>query len=57
MIKTEEKAVFSVRVNKKLVKELKKLAVEQDKKYGELLEEAIKLLLEKYKNESSSRST
>jgi len=45
----EEKIVFGVRVNKKLVKELKKLAVEQDKKYGELLEEAIKMLLEKYK--------
>ena len=45
----EEKIVFGVRVKKDLVKELKKLAVEQDKKYGELLEEAIKLLLEKYK--------
>ena len=52
MMKTEEKTVFSVRVNKRLVKELKKLAVEQDKKYGELLEEAIKDLLEKYKRSS-----
>ena len=49
----KERVVFGVRVRKDLVKELKKLAVEQDKKYGELLEEAIKLLLEKYKKEEN----
>jgi len=56
MLKTEEKTVFSVRVNKQLVKELKKLAVEQDKKYGELLEEAIRDLLEKYRNINKQHS-
>ena len=48
-MKENKKTVFSVRINKELVKSLKKLAVDEDKRYGELLEEAIKLLLEKYK--------
>ncbi|NPA52569.1 MAG: ribbon-helix-helix protein, CopG family [Aquificae bacterium] len=45
----KSKDIFAVRIDKDLVKEFKKLAIEQDKKYGELLEEAIKDLLEKYK--------
>jgi len=52
----EERVVFGVRVRKDLVKELKKLAVEQDKKYGELLEEAIRDLLEKYRNINKQHS-
>ena len=49
----DEKIVYGVRINKNLVKELKMLAVKLDKRQNELLEEAIKLLLEKYKKENN----
>ena len=49
--KKNEKVVYGVRLKKDLVKRLKLLAVELDKKQNELLEEAIKLLLEKYNRE------
>ena len=55
-MKENKKTVFSVRINKELVKSLKKLAVDEDKRYGELLEEAIKLLLEKYKEKEEKRN-
>ncbi len=42
---------FTTSLNEELLKELKLLAVKQGKKNNELLEEAIKLLLEKYKKE------
>ena len=42
---------FTTSLNEELLKELKVLAIKQGKKNNELLEEAIKLLLEKYKKE------
>jgi len=45
----EEKKVFSTRIDEDLVKKLKHLAVDEDKSLGNLLEEAIEDLLDKYK--------
>jgi metal-responsive CopG/Arc/MetJ family transcriptional regulator len=53
-VKVKEKAYINTTIDKKLLTELKLLAVKQGKRQNELLEEAIKLLLEKYKNEKKS---
>ncbi|EDP73567.1 ribbon-helix-helix domain-containing protein [Hydrogenivirga sp. 128-5-R1-1] len=45
----KEKAYINTTIDKKLLTDLKVLAVKQGKRQNELLEEAIKLLLEKYK--------
>jgi predicted transcriptional regulator len=45
----EKKKVFSTRIDEDLVKKLKHLAVDEDKSLGNLLEEAIEDLLDKYK--------
>jgi len=47
-----EKKVFSTRVDEDRIKELKHLAVDADKSYGTLLEEAIHDLVEKYKKKA-----
>lgn len=44
-----KKKTFSTRIDQDLLKALKHLAVDQDKSLGALLEEAIKDLLQKYK--------
>lgn len=43
-----KKKVFSTRVDKNLIKELKHLAVDTDRSLGNLLEEAIRDLVKKY---------
>jgi predicted transcriptional regulator len=45
----EQKKVFSTRINEDRIKELKHLAVDADRSLGDLLEEAIEDLVEKYK--------
>jgi len=47
-----EKQVFSTRIDADRIKELKHLSVDTGKTLGSLLEEAIKVLLEKYKRSS-----
>ena len=44
-----DRVKYATSIKKDLLKELKRLSVELDKKQNELLEEAIRLLLEKYK--------
>jgi len=44
-----EKKIFSTRVDKEAIKDLKHLAVDEGRSLGSLLEEAIKDLLKKYK--------
>lgn len=44
-----DKKIFSTRINEDRIKELKHLAVDESKSLGNLIEEAIKDLLEKYK--------
>ena len=46
------KKIFSTRVDEDRIKALKHLAVDTDKSLGNLLEEAIKLLLKKYEKTS-----
>ncbi len=46
-----EKKVFSTRLDDEVVKKLKHLAVDEDSSLGELLEEAIQDLLDKYEKE------
>lgn len=47
--KDDEKVVFSTRVSPDLLKQLKHLAVDQHKKIGDLVTEAVELLLKKHK--------
>ena len=50
MVETKkERERYTTTIEKHLIKELKILAAKLDKRQNELLEEAIKLLLEKYK--------
>ena len=46
------KKIFSTRVDKDRIKELKHLAVDTDKSLGNLLEEAIQDLIKKYEKKS-----
>lgn len=46
-----ERKQFNTRVDSKILKDLKRLAVEQEKPINHLLEEAIKDLLIKYEHE------
>jgi len=46
-----ERIKYATSIRKDLIKKLKILSAELDKKQNELLEEAIKLLLEKYGKE------
>ena len=48
MKKTEKKVVFSTRLDPTLLKHLKHLAVDQNKKIGDLVAEAVELLLKKH---------
>ena len=48
-VSKNKRVKFTTSLNEELLKELKVLAAKQGKKNNELLEEAIKLLLEKYK--------
>ncbi len=43
-----KKKVFSTRVDENRIKDLKHLAVDEDRSLGDLLEEAVQDLLEKY---------
>ncbi len=54
MDKTLERVKYATSLRKDLLKELKRLSVETDKRQNELLEEAIKLLLEKYKHSGTN---
>ena len=47
-----DKKIFSTRVDEDRIKDLKHLAVDTDKSLGDLLAEAIDLLVNKYKKES-----
>ena len=44
------KILYNTRLEKELIKEFKILAIRQEKRQNELLEEAIQDLLKKYKN-------
>lgn len=44
-----DKKIFSTRVNKHRIKDLKHLSFDTDKSLGDLLAEAIELLVKKYK--------
>jgi F0F1-type ATP synthase assembly protein I len=45
-----ERKVFSTRLDQDLIKELKHLAVDEGRALNDLLEEAIQVLLKKYKS-------
>ena len=47
-----DKKIFSTRVDENRINDLKHPAVDTDKSLGDLLAEAIELLLKKYKKES-----
>jgi predicted transcriptional regulator len=49
-----EKKIFSTRIDIDRLKALKHLAVDMDKSLGNLLEEAIKDIVDKYQKKSSS---
>jgi hypothetical protein len=49
MKKKDDKVVFSTRIAPILLKQLKHLAVDQNKKIGDLVTEAVELLLKKHK--------
>ena len=49
MSQVDKREVFSTRLNAELIKKLKYLAVEENKKLNALLEEAIELLLDEHK--------
>ena len=49
------KKIFSTRVDADRIKELKHLAVDTDKSLGNLLEEAIKDIVKKYKTQKSKK--
>ncbi len=44
-----DKKMFATRINPEILKELKHLSVDAEKSISDLLEEAIQLLLKKYK--------
>jgi len=46
-----KKKIFSTRIDSDRIKDLKHLAVDTDKSLGKLLEEAIKDICRKYKNQ------
>ena len=48
-----QKKIFSTSIDVKRLKALKHLAVDTDKSLGNLLEEAIKDIVEKYKNKKA----
>ena len=48
-----ERKVFSTRLDQDLIKELKHLAVDEDRALNDLLEEAIQALLKKYEKKAS----
>ena len=50
-----ERKVFSTRLDQDLIKELKHLAVDEGRALNDLLEEAIQVLLKKYKKEASKK--
>jgi hypothetical protein len=49
MAKDDEKVVFSTRISPILLKQLKHLAVDQNKKIGDLVTASVELLLKKHK--------
>ena len=51
------KKVFSTRVDKNRLKELKHLAVDTDRSLGDLLGEAIRDLVEKYEKKARTNDT
>ncbi len=51
----DTKKIFSTRVDADRIKELKHLAVDTDKSLGNLLEEAIKDIVKKYKTQKSKK--
>jgi hypothetical protein len=55
--KDDKKVVFSTRISPMLLKQLKHLAVDQNKKIGDLVQEAVLQLLEKYKKKQDERKT
>jgi predicted transcriptional regulator len=50
-----EKKVFSTRLDQDRIKQLKHLAVDEDRSLGNLLEEAIRDLVEKYKKKAKKK--
>ena len=46
-----EKKIFSTRVDEQAIKDLKHIAVDTERSLGDLLAEAIALLVKKYKTE------
>ena len=53
----DTKKVFSTRVDKNRIKELKHLAVDTDKSLGDLLGEAIRDLVKKYEKKAKTDET
>ncbi len=51
-MKKKERIHYNTTLDVKLLKKLKFLSIEENKRHNELLEEAIELLLEKYENKS-----
>jgi hypothetical protein len=49
------KILYNTRLEKELIKEFKILAIRQEKRQNDLLEEAIKDLLQKYQKKNSSK--
>lgn len=47
--KDDDKVVFSTRISSELLKQLKHLAVDKHQKIGDLVTEAVELLLKKHK--------
>ncbi len=50
-----ERKVFSTRLDQDLIKELKHVAVDEGRALNDLLEEAIQVLLKKYKKEKTRK--
>ena len=50
-----DKKVFSTSINADRIKDLKHLAVDTDKTLGDLLEEAIKDIVQKYRKKAKNR--
>jgi len=46
----DKRVPFNTTISKRLIKESKKLAIDLDKRHNQLLEEAIKDILKKYKS-------
>ena len=51
-MKKKERIHYNTTLDVKLLKKLKFLSIEENKRHNELLEEAIELLLKKYENKS-----